>query len=71
MSSSLVWELVKKNNAFIKKGINGITLSSEPGNLYNVHSYKHSGELHALALCTCLIMLGQCLPRQGLSRDTE
>lgn len=33
MSSSLVWELVKKNNAFLKKNINGIVVSTEPGNL--------------------------------------
>jgi hypothetical protein len=32
MSSALVWELVKKNNAFIKKGTNAV-FSSEPGNL--------------------------------------
>lgn len=33
MSSALVWELVKNNNAFIKKGLNGAVFSSEPGNL--------------------------------------
>ncbi|KFM27235.1 Nicotinamide mononucleotide adenylyltransferase 1 [Auxenochlorella protothecoides] len=43
MSSSLVWELVKKNNAFLKKNINGIVVSTEPGNLMNKHSYKYSG----------------------------
>ena len=33
MSSQLVWELVKNNNAFLKKGVNGIKFSAEPGNL--------------------------------------
>lgn len=33
MSSALVWELVKHNNAFIHKGLNGATFSREAGNL--------------------------------------
>ena len=33
MSSALVWELVKHNNAFIHKGLNGAIFSREAGNL--------------------------------------
>jgi hypothetical protein len=40
---AFVWELVKNNNSFIRKGRNGIILSAEPGNLYSKHSYKYSG----------------------------
>ncbi|KAJ0971388.1 hypothetical protein J5N97_019347 [Dioscorea zingiberensis] len=43
----LVWEIVKKNNAFLVKQFgNGnakVQFSKEPNNLYNVHSFKHSG----------------------------
>ena len=41
--SQLVWQLIKGNNAFIVNGLHGKKFSSEPGNLYNLHSYKHSG----------------------------
>lgn len=44
MSSSLVWELVKQHNSFLRKGAKGIVFSAEPGNLYNKNSYKYSGE---------------------------
>ena len=33
MSSQLIWELVKKGNAFLRKSVNGTTFSAEPGNL--------------------------------------
>ncbi|KAL3335278.1 hypothetical protein AABB24_031472, partial [Solanum stoloniferum] len=43
----LVWEIVKKNNSFLVKefgnGTAGLVFSKEPNNLYNLHSYKHSG----------------------------
>ncbi|CAN4089062.1 unnamed protein product [Withania somnifera] len=43
----LVWEIVKKNNSFLVKefgnGTAGVVFSKEPNNLYNLHSYKHSG----------------------------
>jgi hypothetical protein len=39
----LVWQLIKRNNCFIVNGLHGKKFSSEPGNLYNLHSYKHSG----------------------------
>ncbi len=41
--SQLVWQLIKGNNSFIVNGLHGKKFSSEPGNLYNLHSYKHSG----------------------------
>ena len=44
---SLVWELVKKNNSFLVKQFGNsnakVQFTKEPNNLYNVHSYKHSG----------------------------
>ncbi|PRW45372.1 hypothetical protein C2E21_5977 [Chlorella sorokiniana] len=43
MSAQLVWELVKKNNAFIRKSVNHTVFSAEPGNVANKHSYKYSG----------------------------
>jgi hypothetical protein len=45
MSSQLVWQLINKHNSFKVKNRTGdrVILSSEPGNLYNKHSYKHSG----------------------------
>ena len=45
MSSQLVWALINKHNSFKRKGRTGnrVILSAEPGNLYNKHSYKHSG----------------------------
>ncbi|XP_010924940.1 large ribosomal subunit protein eL28y [Elaeis guineensis] len=43
----LVWEIVKRNNAFLVKQFgNGnatVQFSKESNNLYNVNSYKHSG----------------------------
>ncbi|CAA2995656.1 60S ribosomal L28-1-like [Olea europaea subsp. europaea] len=43
----LIWEIVKKNNSFLVKefgnGTAGVVFSKEPNNLYNLHSYKHSG----------------------------
>ncbi|KAL2534094.1 60S ribosomal protein L28-1 [Abeliophyllum distichum] len=43
----LIWEIVKKNNSFLVKefgnGTAGVVFSKEPNNLYNIHSYKHSG----------------------------
>ncbi|KAL0397008.1 UNVERIFIED_CONTAM: 60S ribosomal protein L28-1 [Sesamum calycinum] len=43
----LIWEIVKKNNSFLVKefgnGTASVKFSKEPNNLYNVHSFKHSG----------------------------
>lgn len=47
-SDDLIWLLVKKNNRFLVKrngnNTSSITFSSEPNNLYNLNSYKYSGE---------------------------
>lgn len=37
MSAQLVWELVKKNHAFIRKSVNHTVFSAEPGNVANKH----------------------------------
>lgn len=42
MSSELVWQLVRNNSSFLVKR-NGAQLTSEPGNLTNVNSFKYSG----------------------------
>ncbi|KAL2234791.1 60S ribosomal protein L28-1-like [Sesamum indicum] len=43
----LIWEIVKKNNSFLVKefgnGTASVKFSKEPNNLYNLHSFKHSG----------------------------
>lgn len=43
----LIWEIVKKNNSFLVKefgnGTASVKFSKEPNNLFNLHSYKHSG----------------------------
>jgi hypothetical protein len=41
--------LLQGHNAFIRKNLNHTTFSAEPGNLYNKHSYKHSGACAAVA----------------------
>ena len=45
VSPALTWSLVRKSNAFLVKGRgnDSIQLSSEPGNLRNVNSFKYSG----------------------------
>ena len=48
-SSQLLWQLVKNNHCFLHKGLHGAQFSSEPGNLYNVNSYKYSGAMHTYA----------------------
>ena len=45
--SQLVWQLVKNYNCFLHKGLNGSQFSAERGNLYNVNSYKYSGQFLA------------------------
>uniref|UniRef100_A0A7S2J2U4 Ribosomal eL28/Mak16 domain-containing protein n=1 Tax=Zooxanthella nutricula TaxID=1333877 RepID=A0A7S2J2U4_9DINO len=39
----LIWECVRKNNAFIRKSRNMPTMSAEPGNLLGLSSSKFSG----------------------------
>lgn len=50
----LIWEIVKKNNSFLVKefgnGTAGVVFSKEPNNLYNLHSYKHSGQYYTRIL---------------------
>ena len=45
-SSALVWQIVKKSNAFAIRGRTGDRprFSRERGNLMSLHSFKHSGE---------------------------
>ena len=45
-SPELVWQVIKKGNAFLRKGSNGRSdpiFSAEKGNLYARHSFKFSG----------------------------
>ena len=45
-SPELVWQVIKKGNAFLRKGSNGRgdpIFSAEKGNLYARHSFKFSG----------------------------
>jgi hypothetical protein len=35
--------MLQGHNAFVRKNLNHTTFSAEAGNLYNKHSYKHSG----------------------------
>merc|ERR1719210_1536295 len=42
MSADLQWLCIRKNHSFIVKS-NGVTLSSEPNNLTNKHSFKYNG----------------------------
>ena len=42
MSNDVVWQVLRPHNSFVVKR-DGITLSREPGNLMNRHSYKFSG----------------------------
>jgi len=45
-SSALVWQIVKKTNAFAVRGRTGDRprFSRERGNLMSLHSFKHSGK---------------------------
>jgi len=42
MSQDLIWNIIKKNNAFRMERA-GVVFSSEPGNLRNKNSLKYSG----------------------------
>jgi large subunit ribosomal protein L28e len=41
-SPELVWALLKKQNRFVIKR-NGVTFSTEPGNVRNLNKFKYSG----------------------------
>ena len=46
VTESEIWECVKKNNSFLVKrsqGSNKAQFSAEPGNLYNLNTFKYSG----------------------------
>lgn len=47
VSDDLTWLLVKNNNRFLVKmngnNSNSVQFSSEPNNLYNLNTFKHSG----------------------------
>lgn len=41
--SALIWQCVRDNNAFLKKGHGPKLFSSEPGNMTSIHNNKFSG----------------------------
>ena len=41
--SALIWQCVRENHAFLKKGHGPKVLSAEPGNLTGIHNNKFSG----------------------------
>ena len=43
ISSELLWQCLKKGNAFSVRSVNNVWMSKEKGNLYSKHSYKYSG----------------------------
>ncbi|CAG0915196.1 unnamed protein product [Notodromas monacha] len=45
-SRFLTWEIVKNHHAYIMKRPNIRTLSKEPGNVRNIHSFKANGFIH-------------------------
>ncbi|KAK8957037.1 60S ribosomal protein L28-1 [Platanthera zijinensis] len=60
---ALIWEIVRKNNAFLVKQFgNGnakVQFSKEKNNLFNVHSFKYSehsiANLYAIGILTQLL----------------
>jgi len=61
----LIWQVVRKNNSFLVKQFgNGnakVQFTKEPNNLYNVHSYKHSGLLFPLKFLDCPAYMTSCV----------
>jgi len=49
ISPDLTWLLVRNNSSFLVKR-NGLQLTSEPGNLTNLNSYRYSGLAQARAV---------------------
>lgn len=64
-SDQLVWQIVKGHNSFMRKGLNGMVLSAEPGNLYNKHSYKYSGATSAVLGCFMQQVVSLCRCTHG------
>ena len=54
-SSELVWQCVKKNNAFVRASVNRTRFSAERGNVTNKHSYAASGAQKIDILFFCLV----------------
>jgi len=49
MSADLIWQVLRTHNAHLVKR-DGITLSAEPGNLANQHTFKFSGLANPLTV---------------------
>ena len=49
MSADLVWQVLRHHNSHVVKR-DGITLSGEPGNLANLHTFKWSGLANPLTV---------------------
>jgi len=47
-SSELVWQCVKKNNAYVRASVNRTRLSAEKGNVTAKHGFSSSGA------CLCI-----------------
>ncbi|KAI0155839.1 ribosomal L28e family protein [Pestalotiopsis sp. NC0098] len=52
VSSDLIWEIVRSNNAFLvkRKTAGGVQFSRDPFNLTNKHSRKHAGFVNEKAI---------------------
>ena len=79
-SSALVWQIVKKSNAFAVRGRTGDRprFSRERGNLMSLHSFKHSGEREkkkekskqsALSLPPCVLLSSSSFVRGERTRS--
>eukprot|EP00179_Madagascaria_erythrocladioides_P005103 CAMPEP_0198309152 /NCGR_PEP_ID=MMETSP1450-20131203/1612_1 /TAXON_ID=753684 ORGANISM="Madagascaria erythrocladiodes, Strain CCMP3234" /NCGR_SAMPLE_ID=MMETSP1450 /ASSEMBLY_ACC=CAM_ASM_001115 /LENGTH=131 /DNA_ID=CAMNT_0044011895 /DNA_START=28 /DNA_END=423 /DNA_ORIENTATION=- len=49
MSDALLWQVLRKNNAFVKKR-GGVEFSVEKGNVTSLNSYKYSGLVGSKAI---------------------
>ena len=49
MSADLIWQVLRTHNSHVVKR-DGITLSGEPGNLANAHTFKFSGLANPLTV---------------------
>mmetsp|Transcript_43078 Transcript_43078/g.102283 ORF Transcript_43078/g.102283 Transcript_43078/m.102283 type:complete len:135 (-) Transcript_43078:58-462(-) len=71
----LLWQLVKRNNAFLRKNLNNQYFSAEPGNLYNRHSYKYSGLANSktvdLAPADSAVVLTKSKPTKGKGKPAK
>ena len=53
MSADLIWQVLRTHNSHVVKR-DGITLSGEPGNLANAHTFKFSGLANPLTVHVAL-----------------